>query len=342
MVPEPLVVRAMREFRADLLAREAGQMAVMVRRWGGVEQALQGQVDALVLEFAQRKERGEAVGRGALYRLERYQTLLGQTQAEFASYAEWSEGNVSEGQEMFGLLGSEQAVAAIGLSYQEVGSIGPFFDRLPVEAVQAMVGIAGNGRPLGELLRSRINPSYSDAGRSSAWQRLTQSLVNGTALGWNPRKTARQMMNDLAEGLNKALLISRTEQLRVYRQAAIGQYQDSGVVRGQKRLTAHDPRVCAACIADEGTVYPITATIPDHPQGRCTGVPVVIGLPEVTWEGGEDWFRNQPRGTQVSILGSGRLGAWEDGAFGFGDLVTRTRDDVWGAGLVPTPLKDLV
>jgi hypothetical protein len=150
------------------------------------------------------------------------------------------------------------------------------------------------------------------------------------------------MADDLTGGLQKALLIARTEQLRVYREASRQQYEASGVVVGQKRLTAHDDRVCGACIADEGTVYDLDEVISDHPNGRCTSVPVVEGLPEVEWLAGERWFREQSPEAQQSILGRGTWDAWEGGEFEFGDLVSRSRDATWGAAIRPTPLQDLV
>jgi hypothetical protein len=150
------------------------------------------------------------------------------------------------------------------------------------------------------------------------------------------------MRDDLSEGLNKTLTIARTEQLRVYRQAGLDQYKASGVVEGQKRLAAHDGRVCAACIADEGTVYPLEATISDHPQGRCTAVPMVRDMPEVKWLSGEAWFRQQERATQLSILGKGRLDAYEAGQFKFADLVVHRQDATWGGSIVPRGLKELV
>jgi hypothetical protein len=138
------------------------------------------------------------------------------------------------------------------------------------------------------------------------------------------------------------MTIARSEQLRVYRMAGLEQYQRSGVVRGQKRLATHDGRVCAACIADEGTLYELDAVIADHPSGRCTGVPVVQGMPEVSWTGGEAWFRGQPEGIQREILGDGRWEAWSKGQFQFGQLVTHTEDRTWGGGIVPTALDKLV
>ena len=76
--------------------------------------------------------------------------------------------------------------------------------------------------------------------------RLGRTLIVGTAQGWNPRKTAARMKGDLAGGLQKALTIARSEQMRVYREATRAQYERSGVVSGQRRLSAHDDRVCPA------------------------------------------------------------------------------------------------
>jgi len=233
-------------------------------------------------------------------------------------------------------LGIDNAQEAIQMSYWQHSRIPVFFTRLPVEAVENMVGIAGDGGPLGALIRQRM---ISD---STAFQRLTQTLIDSTALGRNPRDTANLMERDLTEGLNKALVIARTEQLRVYRQAAADQYTASGVVTGQKRLTAHDSRVCPACLADEGHVYPINMSIPDHPNGRCTGVPVVKGLPEVKWLGGEAWFKTQDEATQRAILGNGRYDAWRSKQVSFGQFTRLQHNEVWGDNPQTPALSELL
>jgi SPP1 gp7 family putative phage head morphogenesis protein len=341
-VADPAVVIAMQGFKQGLVARDAAQMQEMARRWLGVERALEGQIAALAQEMASEREAGRAASRAALYRMERYQRLLGQAREEIARYADWAAEFVTDGQAELARMGVEQAGQAIQLSYWPQSSVGVYFDRLPVEAVEAMAGIAGNGRPVGELLRLRMVRDASGQVLPGVWDGLTQSLIDGTALGWNPRKTARKMADDLAQGLQKALVIARTEQLRVYRMASLEQYRASGVVTGQKRLAAHDSRTCAACIADDGALYPLDAVISDHPNGRCTSVPVVKGMPEVSWLSGLDWFSQQDPQTQAEILGPGRFEAWEAGAFAFGDLVTRQSDATWGDSIVPTPLGALL
>jgi hypothetical protein len=339
-MPEPVVVTAMREFKQGLLLREAAQMQEMARRWLAVEQALEAQIAALTGDLAAMKAAGETVSRAKLYQLDRYQRLLTQTQAEFRQYAAWAEGEIRRGQAEMARLGLAHSAQAIQLSYWP--HVGAYFDRLPLEAVEYMVGLAGNGRPVGELLRLRMVRGADGRPLPEVWERLTETLINGTALGWNPRKTAGKLKNDLTGGLNKAMVIARTEQLRVYREVSREQYAASGVVRSQKRLSAHDGRVCGACLADDGKVYSLGAVIADHPQGRCTSVPLVEDVPETAWTAGEAWFRQQPPAVQQSILGRETYEAWSKGQFEFGALTTHTDHEVWGGGVQVTPLSQLV
>lgn len=258
---DPLVVRVMREYKQLLLAREALQMQTMARTWLDVERRLDDSLLLLAQEVEELRAGGEAVTEARLYRLERYHRLVAQVNAEFRRYADYAARQVERGQAQAGALGVAHAAGAIEASYQPYGlRIG--FDRLPVEATEYMVGLAGDGSPLVSVLRQRM------IAESGALDRLTGTLVNSTAQGWNPRKTARAMAGDLTAGLDKALTITRTEQLRVYRMAADAQYQASGVVQGQKRLATHDGRVCLGCLAAEGRVYPLGQPLGDHPNGR--------------------------------------------------------------------------
>jgi SPP1 gp7 family putative phage head morphogenesis protein len=339
---DPLVVIRAREFKRQLLAREDAQMSQMAQRWLQVEQALQAEIDALIYEVRELRQAGERVTQGKLWRIQRYRNLLRQAEAEFDRYADYAADLIRTQQERLVRLGVEHATQTIQLSYWQYGIIDASFQRLPVRAVEYLVGLAGNGQPVGELLKARMVRDADGNPIPGVWDRLTRSLITGTARGMNPRLIARAMRDDLAGGLNKAMVIARTEELRPYRQAGTDAYAESGVVEGHKRLTAHDRRVCPACIADEGTVYPVGTPIGDHPQGRCSSVPVLIDVPEPTWVSGEAWFSRQSRKIQLSILGQGRLDAWEDGTFDFGDLTIKTFDETWGESLNPAPLYQLV
>ena len=333
---EPAVVTAMRQFKVDLIARERFQMWQMASRWETVEQTLDADINLLAREMDEMRRAGKSISPSRVYRLERYQHLRGQAEREVGNFANQAARSITNAQEGLVELGVNHAAQAIQLSYSP--GVGAYFNRLPVEAVQHMVGIAGNGKPLGALLRQR---TLKAEGGLTGWNKLTDALVRGTARGQNPRETAREMRDSLTGGLQKALVIARTEQMRVYRQAGLDQYKASGVVEGQKRLTAHDGRVCIACLADDGARYSLDQVIPDHPQGRCTGVPIVKGMDEITWLMGEEWFIRQSAEDQLSIMGPARLDAWRYEQVKFKQMGARTFDSTWGGGLEDVSLKDL-
>lgn len=342
-MPDPAVVVAMREFKQALLMREAVQMKEMVRQWIQVEDELELLIDSLVLDVMDMEARGEEISAARLYRLDRYQQLLAQTQREFTKYIDdYAADSIVDYQNINALAGLDDAVRAIQLSYIQHGIVEPTFMRLPIEAIENFVGIAGNGMPVNELLKLRMVLDENGAPIPGVLEGLTDALLQGTALGRNPRVVARMMRSKLAGGLNKALVIARTEGLRPYRHVSSEQYVASGVVQGMRRLTAHDGSVCPACLADEGSVYSIYEVIPDHPQGRCTSVPIVKNMPMVQWTMGEDWFSGQSVSTQRGILGNSAWEAWNDGMFNFKDLVTHTDDATWGRGIVPTSLSELL
>ncbi len=331
---EPEVVRAMRAFKAELLALETEQMREMARRWLAIERSLQGRMDALALEIHALRAQGDAVPAARLFRLERYRILLAEARVEVTAYMDAAADLIERQQRSWGDLGVQQARAAILTSQVENGLIAGQFDRLPVSAIENMVGLVGDGTPLDRYLQSNALPGALDG--------LSRSLVDAVALGINPRETARRMASGLAGGLNSALNTARTEQLRVYREAARQQYVLSGVVRGYKRLSARDDRVCIACLVADGRFYELDQAFEEHNCGRCTLVPVVEGLPEISWQSGAAWFEAQDEATQRRIMGAGRFDAWQSGAFDLQDVVTLHEDPVWGNALMPTPLKDLV
>lgn len=331
------VVKLMREFKEGLLAREAAQMAQMARAWAVVERGLQGKISALLAEIETLSAAGETLSRAKLLQLERYHALVAQVQVEMAKYVDdFAAPFITAGQSQMAGFGLSDAAQATRTSFYTSGSVGPAFARLPVGATQFMVGLAGDGSPLLTLLESRI------VADPTAIIQITNTLLESTALGINPRVTARLIKDQLAGNLNKAMQIARTEQLRVYRESSRLQYQQSGVVTGYKRLSARDGRVCPACLMADGQVLRLEIVFAEHPQGRCTLVPVVIGADAPEWETGQEWFLRQPEDVQRQILGPGRLDAYQDGQFKLDDLVTERKSSVWGDALVPTPLKDLV
>lgn len=333
------IAQAVRAQKNALLAKDAATMRELTRAWLEVEKALAPQIELLSLEVESLRAAGKEVPIGRIYRLERLKSLLNQAREETAKYAGTAADIITSAQREMVAIGIQDAQSVL------VGAVGGQFDRLSTLAVESMIastsGVAADGAPLRQLLLDRLVPQLDGLSTDTMVQGLVNTLRQGMAQGWNPKKTAKLMKGSLAGGLDKALLIARTETMRAYRTANTQQMRDSGVVEGQVRMCAHTPSTCAACLADEGNVYPLDEEIPDHPRGRCTGVPWIKGMPKPTFETGEAWFGKQSTETQRGILGPKRYDLWKDGKATFADFAILTDHTVWGGGLGVTPVRDL-
>jgi len=328
-----IVVQRMRQFSVDLNARDGETIYQMGKRWMQLENALEADIQLLVLELGELQAAGQAFNIQDVYRLKRYRKLLAQMQTEMTSYNSWAAGYIAENQRTLGVLGINNAAELIQLSFFEAGlGAGTFFDKLPVEAIELMIGNAGKGGPVYTLLQEAY---------PLAVDQMTNVLIQNIAMGLGPRVTAQAMMDGVAGSLNHALTVARTEQLRVYREASRQQYESSGAVRGYKRFASKSGNTCALCLALDGEVYPTSELMSVHPNDRCVMLPLLNGVPDPEWELGSDWLKKQDTAVQQKILGPGAQELWAKGDIKLTDLVNKTEHPIWGPSLNRVPLRDL-
>jgi SPP1 gp7 family putative phage head morphogenesis protein len=325
---DPLIIGVMTAQKAAILQGEAQQMRAFAQRWIQVERALVERMETLATQLAADKAAGKPITTARLLQLERYQSLVSQARRELREFTNFAADRIADGQLAYAQMATQHALAAT-----QAVNVGIRFDLLPTDAIQNLIASTSAGSPLAELLER----TWPDAVAG-----MTKALVEGIALGRSPRQTAVLMQKGLGVGLNKALLITRTEQLRAYREAARQQYRASGVVDGYRRLATKDSRVCPACLMSDGQRYDLDETLDEHPQGRCTMVPLVTGAPDLDWLRGPDWFRAQGIDDQRAILGPGRFDAWQDGRFDLDELTVVKQNNTWGGSLQTKPLKELV
>lgn len=324
----PTVVTVVQSHRAALLAREQTAMAEQARRWLQVEQALSAQIDATTLQLINNND----LTVSQAMRSRRWLSLMDQTRDELRKYENYLEPRITAGQRDMINAAISHSAQAVNAVATEAGIVVPF-NRLPVSAVESMVGLAGNGSPLRAVL--------DDAAGAGA-DALGSELVRGVALGINPREVARRAVRlGLGQSFTRMQAISRTEQLRVYRLTSLESYANSRVVTSYRRLSARDDRVCAACLFADGNVYPIEYGFDEHTQGRCTTIPVLANVPAIRYETGQEWFTRQPESTQRVILGRGRFDLWQRGEASLTDMVSRDWSDTWGGSLRVTRMRDL-
>jgi hypothetical protein len=230
-----------------------------------------------------------------------------------------------------------------GLDRQLLAEVGFSWTRLPDEAFEAFVGLAGDGSPLDRLL-SEISPDVSLGVR--------EEIGKGLAKGLSPRETAALVRQRVGMGLTRALTISRTETMRAYREGTRLQYEaNRNIIKGYKRISAQNENVCMACLALDGKFYETEVALDEHVNGRCALEPVTVtyadlGLPveELSRERllGRSWFEDLPESTQAQMMGPAKWQAWKDGKFDFEQLAKRVENRTWGAQQVERPLKELL
>lgn len=186
------------------------------------------------------------------------------------------------------------------------------------------------------------------------YQAVRRELIRGVAAGSNPRATAARILRRtegrFVGGLNRALVISRTETLDAHREAArLGRMQHMDVLGGWTWVCALDVRTCPSCWARHGTVHPVEVFGPDdHQQGRCTAVPTTkswadLGIdvdePPSLLPSAADRFNELDAETQRSILGPRRFDAWQAGEFPMESWSVRRSSDGWrdSWGVAPAP-----
>jgi SPP1 gp7 family putative phage head morphogenesis protein len=312
--------RIVERHRRELLQLERGAASEMVRAYGGIWQRLQQELNKLLEEY-QATDNPPA---SWVYEHNRLYNLQRQVEAELRRFADYAEARI--------VANELEAVQAAGQHFQEVlaasssrPGVVARWDRLPTPAIEDLVGFTANGSPLRVLL-DELGPAASEAVRSG--------LIQGLALGQNPRAIARQIRQGFGGVLVRALRTSRTETLRSYREATRRNYQaNSDIIAGWRWLCAKQPRTCAMCLAMDGTFHTLDEHLDDHPNGRCAMVPCLKGEENQPpgWETGSTWLDKQLEAVQRQVLGDAGYEAYKAGAVKLQDFVGQRHSKAWGS-----------
>ena len=319
--PEPQIIRTMREYRELLEARELDAMRAMTSRWLEIERRLEADISALAFEIARRRDAGEVITQQMIWKMERYQQIKAKLADEVKRYNKnYLIGAIEQQQRDFGMLGLQSSRDAITAGFVTAAKMPPFFPILNRDQIETMVGFLGNGSPLLTLLKN----DYPDA-----IDGLTNALIHGIARGLGPAQVAREMANGMGMGLERAMLIARTEINRTYRTASIMQYRASNVVSGFMRLVKK-ATACMACLMLDGEVFEVADDLGDHPRGKCIAVPNIKGVRPPTWEKGPQWFKTLTPDEQLTRMGADKYDLWKAGKFDLADMAKVQHSAVWG------------
>ena len=205
--------------------------------------------------------------------------------------------------------------------------------RLPLAAMQDLIGVLGDGSPLRGLLNRLGQQAAQDVG---------DALTHAVTVGRNPRRTARDIRDALGGDLNRALTIARTEQMRAYRSASLRNYQaNSDILRGWQWRATPSRRTCPVCLAMDGTEHGLDDPFASHQCCRCCPVPLLRDRETPPRETGAEWFANQDAATQRAMLGPGKQQLYAEGKLTLADLVGERHDPTWGKSRYQRSLREI-
>ncbi len=169
-MPTPDVLQVSDDFRAALRARETQAVRDMTTAYTKVSTRLVREGERLAAEVARLRAAGEAVPPWRVAQLERYRDLMTQTQAELGRLGTASAETIAELQQEGLNMGMDMAEAQVLSLIPSEIAIG--FNRLPVGALESMIGFLADGSPLARLLAELGTESAGRIGEfcATAWR----------------------------------------------------------------------------------------------------------------------------------------------------------------------------
>nr|WP_279588640.1 phage minor head protein [Brooklawnia cerclae] len=184
---------------------------------------------------------------------------------------------------------------------------------------------------------------------------MRSTLIRGVAIGQNPLDAADLMLERLhgsfLGGLHRAEVIARTEMLDAWRASGTQSRLTVGtdVLDAVMWSAQKSGKTCPACLAMDGTRFPIDTEGPnDHQCGRCSFIPVTktweeLGFPGLkeptaTYVTGREWFDKQSGRTQERIMGAERLRRLRSGELDWDAMAVTRRSEAWRDSIGVRPL----
>jgi SPP1 gp7 family putative phage head morphogenesis protein len=326
------------------LEREGVAISRMQRAYKAATKASIDELEALEGRIAEREANGEPPSETILWMRQRIIDNIEELGKNLKKFSIEGATITADGQLEAAILANEASVgmveAAAGRKPAGV-SLGSSWTNLPDEQLQAFVGMAGDGSPLGELFAT-IPQVTTDA--------MQMALVQGISLGEGPRTVARRVRRAADIGRYRAETIARTEMIRSAREAQRQLYTQNTAVTGYRRQATQDSRVCLACLALSGTLQATDTIMPSHPNCRCVMIPETLSWAEITGDSSipdtrpevatpESILAGLTREDKFAIMGRKRYEMYLNG-MKLNEMVEVVPNRDWGPTTRVKPLRD--
>jgi hypothetical protein len=315
-------------YRGALIKRDNEAINNIVHAYGSIYKKVSSAIDALTMEIGQM----ETPNTSRVKSLARYKQLMSEINTELEKFSVYAKVNLST----YARSAMEQGIKdSMSLVKAANPSILGKWRVLTPDVISNLTGYLDDTSPIYKRL-AKLAPETVDL--------IRQSILDGVAMGYNPKKIADGITKNMGLGLTSAMRYTQTTQIYSYREANRASYiANSDVVEGWYWMSARDDRVCMSCLAMDGTFHTNDETLDDHWNGHCTMIPAVVGTERSIPEGaGEEYFKGLSEAEQRKMMGDTRYDAWRSGKFEFGDQTQHVNDTVFGVMRGQTPLKDLI
>lgn len=318
----------------------------LIRAWVTAWDTLGLSFDAALLELVTQAQNGRLKGTTVARNLRLREALQQATDMidRLAANAEVSAIAAARRVALDGAQSQIDAIAAQLPPEMEVG-LDRNWTRVNPDALEAIVARTA------ERIHAEFYPLSDDAVAA-----MKAALVQGITVGENPRRVAKDMLRRAEKnfngGLNRAMIIARTEILDAHRAAnKAAEKGNEDVLKGWIWIASLDSKTCPSCIGQHGSEHPLTEDGPlDHHQGRCDRAPLTKSWKDLGFDieeppsiipDAEEWFAGLTPDTQRRIMGPTRLELLQSGDITFKDLSTRRVTDGWRDAMHVTPVRDL-
>lgn len=300
-----------RQYRRRLLYGQQAAAQSLIDAYKIAYAEIKRESDILLNRIAAVRASGKEVTRNWLVRQSSYQSLLTQIESEITKFSRLAESGITAMQSSAIDAALTDSTALMTASATDA-NLAATFATLPRAAFESAVGL-GDGSPLVRLLGEL--PKQAQANVKAA-------LLNGIAAGRSTDRIAREIQRSMGGTLTRSLTIARTETLRAYRSASLESYRaNSDIVLGWQWQCATTPRTCAACWSLNGSIHPLDEDFSEHPNGRCTAVPIISMSRAKSRPTGEQLFAKQSAANQRLVLGEQGYELYRSGKVKLSDFV---------------------
>ncbi len=327
---ESEVVKAIRKQREEIARNEIDTLKRMAKLWVPSYKYLKKQVDALTALIQAKRNKGEPVEIEYIHSLDRYKTMMAQAKKMIRDYNKAIAGQIRGTEAEMVDIGHNNAKQIINIAEPD----DPLWTRVNKRETRIMAAMTADESPLDNLLAKSFGQMKEG---------MESALITGISTGQGSSWIAQQLMKAAEIPEQRALLIARTEVNRTYRQSNWEQMRSSRAILGYRRMCYKDT-ACFACLMLDKEFYPVDAEPTDHPNGKCSFVPVTRHFDpgaDPGWESGRDWFEHQDPDTQRSIMGPGRFDLWKQSGVDPRDMVYIKPNDIWGGSPAVRSLEDM-